>query len=148
MTGPQHEGPEALVERLTLWFFREMADDQRNALFRILGWPDGNTHGEQRALLRKVLRDLSNATLITSLTAEVEALEEALEATAINRAYYNAAKEAAEAEAARLRGLLEPLLEMEAEAEHLLEPMSSQLLGVIDGFRAALRLSDDKGGKG
>jgi hypothetical protein len=36
-----------------------------------------------------------------------------------------------------------PLLDLEAPAEHLPEPMSSNLLAIIDNFAAALKLSDE-----
>lgn len=49
-------------DKLELWFFRELSDEQRLSLFSIFGYPVdeiGKVHGHQRKVLLRVLADLS-----------------------------------------------------------------------------------------
>jgi hypothetical protein len=53
---------ERALEKLQLWFFRDMSDEQRLALFSIFGMPVdeiGKVHGLQRRALKRILRALS-----------------------------------------------------------------------------------------
>lgn len=54
-------GPRA-KDKLQLWFFRDLSDEQRLKLFGIFGLPTdeiGKTHGHQRHALRHVLETIS-----------------------------------------------------------------------------------------
>lgn len=53
---------EAAKRKFDLWFFRDMSDEQRLALFSIFGMPVdeiGKVHGHQRRALKHILRALS-----------------------------------------------------------------------------------------
>lgn len=50
------------LEKLELWFFRDLSDEQRLKLFALYGMPVdeiGNVHGRQRPALRRVVNALS-----------------------------------------------------------------------------------------
>ena len=53
----QGEAVPASIEQIRLWFFRDLSDSQRLALFSICGWPVDElvTHSAQSLVLRKLL---------------------------------------------------------------------------------------------